>query len=81
MLSEDLMKDARLRFEDAMCTFQRRKVAEKAFHIFGISVSVTVVALHLSIFDQLARLASQPAKRERRLAFCLLSWQADTGPI
>ena len=46
MLSEDLMKDARLRFEDAMCNFQRREVVVKSFQIFEISVSVTAVALH-----------------------------------
>ena len=43
-------------------------------------MSVATVALHLTIFRP-TRLASQPAKREKCLAFLFLSWQADTGPF
>ena len=41
---------------NAMQKFQKREVARKAFHIFGVSVSVTTVALHLTMF-RVTRLA------------------------
>ena len=57
---------------NAIRKFHKREVAGKAFQIFGVSVSVTTVALHLSIFQPTC-LASHPAKQERRLAFRFLS--------
>ena len=41
---------------NAMRKFQKREVVGKAFQIFGVSVSVTTVALHLTMF-RVTRLA------------------------